>query len=151
MTNAEIILENLRRFESGDITGCSELFDDDFMASIPGIEPLNKARLFALSAIILDAFPDFTFNANVIETQGDTVKALLIPTGTHTGTLRYPGITPLPPTGITIALPKHLGTYSLRNEKIVKAVLEDTSNGGFFGLLRSLGFNISETGDKIEG
>jgi hypothetical protein len=151
MTNAEIILENLRRFETGDISGCGVLFDEEFQASIPGVEPLNKARLLALSATILEAFPDFSFNAKVIESKEETVKTLLIPTGTHTGTLRYPGITPLSPTGISIALPKTVCTYELNNGKIVKAVMEDTSDGGFFGLLQSLGFSISETEGKIEG
>jgi hypothetical protein len=150
MTNAEIILENIRRFETGDLIGCGELFDDEFVGSIPGIEPVNKARLLTISAMILEAFPDFTFNAKALDTQEDSVKVLLEPTGTHTGILRYPGITPLPPTGISFALPRHLCTYTVNSGKIVNAVIEDASSGGFFGLLQSLGISISETRDKIE-
>jgi predicted ester cyclase len=146
MTNAEIILECLRRFEAGDVTGCGEFFDDELVASIPGTDPLNKAQLLALSAVIIEAFPDFTYSAKVIETQGDTVKMLLTPTGTQSGILRYPGITPLPPTGISIALPKHLCTYTVRNGKIVKVVMEDTSDGGLYGLLQTLGISLSEDG-----
>lgn len=145
MTNAEIILENIRRFESGDITGCGEFFDDGCMTSIPGIEPVNKTRLLEISAMIIEAIPDFSYNAKIIETQGDVVKVLLVPTGTHTGTLRYPGITPLPPTGISFALPKHLCTYTVFGGKITNVVMEDTSNGGLFGILQALGIGTPDS------
>lgn len=151
MTNEEIILESVRKFESGNIAGLSELFDDTFIAIVPGIEPLNKSGLIGMCSVLKEAFPDFTLDAEVVATFGDIVKVLFNPTGTHSGVLRYPGITPVQPTGVSVALPRHLFHYTVKDNRIVKAEVEDTSSGGLFGLLRHLGVSISEDGDKIEG
>jgi hypothetical protein len=133
MTNAEIILESIRRFESGEHVAMSELFSADFTAFVPGVEPLQKPAFLTLCAALIEA-------------KGDTVKILLAPMGTHTGTLHFPGITPVKPTGVSIALPHHLFEYTIVKGLIIKTVVEDASSGGLYGLLQQLGVSLSENG-----
>jgi hypothetical protein len=51
------------------------------------------------------AVPDWSFNARILNEQGETVLFVTQITGTHTGDLSLPELPIIPPTGRKIALP----------------------------------------------
>ena len=145
MTHTQIVQAAFQALESDDALNMAPYLADDFAwhGNLP--HDLSKGDFLNLAATAKRAFPDLTFGLKIVkELSRDVIKTTMEPVGTHTGVLLLPGITPVEPTGIVIALPRQVLLFTLRDDKISRLELEVASGGGLEDLLAHLGVEVSE-------
>ncbi len=145
MTNAEIIQAAFRALESDNALNMAPYLADDFVwhGNLP--HDFSKGNFLNLAITLKRAFPDFSFGLKIVkEVSRNVIKATMEPVGTHTGEFSLPGLTPVAPTGIVVALPRQVLLFTLENEKINRLELEIASGGGLEDLLAHLGVEVSE-------
>jgi len=144
MSAADIVRKFITAWETQDFDTLEACLADDFAVVGPTPHPLDKRWTIADTKARWAAFPDWSFNARIVEEQGNTVKIVTRVTATHTGTLipPIPGIPPIPPTGKTIRQPEEMTTLTLRGNKIVEWRIDPSPDGGYPGILRQLGVSM---------
>lgn len=149
MTPREIAEEFIRSWEHQDFMVLEKLVTDDFQLTGATPHPLNKRWLIADTKARWAAFPDWKFNARIVEETGDSVKLITNITATHTGTLiaPFPDIPPIPPTGIVIRQPEEQTILRVRNNQVVEWKVVPLPNGGYPGILKQLGVEIPDDDD----
>lgn len=85
--NISVIRRAYELLAAGDLDGCVDLLDDDFVANVPGRrEPLHGPGPWRHGAeSIAAAFPDLRYDIEDIFGAGDRVTVRLRLTGTHDG------------------------------------------------------------------
>jgi steroid delta-isomerase-like uncharacterized protein len=86
MDNAASLEHLYERISAGDADGAVELLAEGFVEheQMPGLEP-SKEGARQLFQMMIDAFPDFRFDAEDVLTSGDKVVARARVTGTNKG------------------------------------------------------------------
>jgi len=135
----------MQALESDDPQKATDYFTEDFKWFGTFPHPLDKQRFFQMIMTIKKAFPDYTFNVKRCEEfQNGVCRATMEPLATHLGVLALPGLSPIQPTGISVALERHVMQFTLVAGKISKIKIEQPSGGGIRGLLQALGIEITE-------
>ncbi len=144
MTNREIIQTMIQALESEDPTSAGKYLTDDFYwrGNIP--KALDKTNFLLLMTALKTGFPDYTLGVSICREKGEVIHATMDPVGTHQGVFTLPGLVPVKPTGITVALPRQSLQLTLQGSKIAEIKLEHASGGGIQGLLESIGVDISD-------
>jgi hypothetical protein len=139
---AEIVKTYHRAIERGDWKALEHYLSDDFIFIGPTVKPLGKRALISSQKALWAAFPDVNFNLRIDEDKGNTIKATVRITGTHTNRL----IPPFPdkfmvvePTGKHISLEEEPAVYTIRHDKLIKQDVEPKANGGWPGIFKQLG------------
>jgi hypothetical protein len=143
MSNSEIVKAAYAALEAGDIQTYADFFSDDFLwvGSFP--KPLNKKNSLTLIAALRGGLPDLLLNLYVVAEVGEnTVRGTIAPTATHTAPLVLPGVTPLPPTGRSIAATRQLIEFTLVNGKITRIEDGEAEGGELLKILESLGLEL---------
>jgi hypothetical protein len=105
LTNCELVQAAMMALESDDPRRAADYLSEDFgwVGTFP--HPLDKQRFIQMIMAIKKAFPNYTFNINRCEEiQKGVCRATMEPLATHLGVLALPGISPIRPTGISVAL-----------------------------------------------
>lgn len=145
MTPREICLAAIQAMESDDPSSAAPWLTDDFLwiGTVP--KSLDKKQFLSLMIAVKRGLPDYTLNVKLPEQVSDTVlRGTMDPVGTNTGIFSIHGITPIAPTGISVALPRHCIEFTLSGEKIARIKIEHPSGGGVGGLLEHLGVELNE-------
>ncbi len=130
--------------QAGDMAMAASIMSDDFLISGLTPRPLNKGEFLALQSELLGAMPDFSYNLDQVQHEGNEVTALIRITGTHTGDLSLPlfGIQLIPPTGIAVALAQVPCEFQINAGKVVGVRVEQVPGGGLSGLLQQVGAEL---------
>ena len=145
MTKAEIAAEFMTNMENADLEGLRNLTDADYRHLDAFMPPLDREALLGFVKALREAFPSWESNLEIIgEIDSDTIKAMFAPTAIHAGTFRFPGITPVKPTGITLALPRSLIYFRFKGDKLAETRVEHPTYGGMAGVLRYLGVDLGD-------
>ncbi len=136
-----IVRETIAAYEAGNVSRAGQYLTDDFTFSGPTPEPVGKTEFLGLMGGLLEAFPDWRFNAKNFKVQGNKVTFTTKVTGTHTDTLdtHIPGIPPVPATNKKITMPEEPNIAILRGDKIASFELTPVPGGGVAGILSQLG------------
>ena len=146
MTKAEIAAAFMVKMENADLEGLRELTDAEYRHLDAFMPPLDREAMWDFVKALREAFPYWESNLEILGEIGeDTLKAMFAPTAIHAGTFRFPGITPVKPTGITLALPRSLIFFRFKGDKIAETRVEHPTFGGMAGVLRYLGVDLGET------
>ncbi len=141
----QIVKAAMLALESDDPKTAAPYFTEDFQWFGTFPHPLDKQRFFLLIGAVKKGFPDYTLNVKCCEDLPNGVcRATMDPVATHRGVFALPGLNPIPPTGKSVALERHVMHFTLVGGKISKIKIESPSGGGVQGLLEALGIEITE-------
>jgi len=119
---------------------------DDFVLTGPAPVPLDKEAFLVFQQVHTDAFPDWNFNAQVLEEKGEQVRAVVQITGTHLGTYDVSKLgLPLPPVPATAKRrqwPPDYLDFTVAGDKITKLNVTVSPEGGVIGTLAWLGVKV---------
>jgi predicted ester cyclase len=109
----------------------------------PAPVPLDKEAFLVFQQVHTDAFPDWNFNAQVVEEKGEHVRVVVQITATHLGTydvakLGLP-LPPLPATAKRRQWPPDTLDFTITGDKISKLDVVVSPEGGVIGTLAWLG------------
>lgn len=141
---AELVREHLRAVEAGDWVTAEAQLDPGFtmqMKGMPFFAKIPFADALSMHKARKKAFPDFTFNEQVDEPKGNSVRVTVFLKGTHTGYLDYPikEVPKLEATGKSIDLPAEYFTYYFENDRITRVYGEIPEGHGPPALKKQLG------------
>lgn len=144
MKAIERVKELMTALQSGDIELAATLLHDDF--HIDGLAPrqLSTRGFLALQSALLAAMPDFSYNLSNIQQEGETVRATVNMTGTHTQELSLPtfGLPSIPATGLSVILSQVPATFQLENDLVKSIEIAQEPGGGLSGLLQQVGAEL---------
>jgi len=143
MRATDIAQTAIQDWESQDANGLASCLSDDFVCRGFLPQPVDKVQYIAFMKTLMTAFPDWSFNAQVLTEQSITgpsqsVLFVIRITGTHTGDLILPNLPIIPPTGTKITFPYRHLEYIVTGGS-VSAITADFSPNGLEELLAQLG------------
>ena len=135
-TAEEVVREQLRRFDEGDVAGSAALFADESLNHGMTVSP---ALVEAVLRSLRQALPDHRSTILELTTDGEVVVCRVSATGTHLGTPDLPFVeggvfAAGPPTGRPVATTR-MQWYRVRDGRIV----EHWANRDDLGVARQLG------------
>jgi hypothetical protein len=86
-------------------------------------------------------FPDWHYDHEPPEVDGDTIEVKWRQGGTHTGTFDFPGLPPILPTGRTVEMPQQSFFYQVQDELITQIRPQAIAGGAPGGILKQLGID----------
>ena len=136
----------LAAIENLDEAGFNAYTGPDFQMVGPTPQPFNRAEAWGLSQALVGGIPDWQFNLDNMQEQGDTIAGHLHIKGTHTRPLNLAflnmNLPPLVPTGLTVVQPAEETEFKIVDGKVAVWRVESGKEGGVPGLLRQLGVNL---------
>jgi len=144
MNEITIAKKALAAVEAGDIDKLATYASDDLTFSGPVPHPLVKEQFLGLMRALVTGIPDWNFNASSYQEHNGKVIIKVQITGTHTHELPpiMPGMSPVPATGIAVALPKEILEVTIKDGKITNMNAIVPPDGGVPGILRQIGVKM---------
>ena len=140
MRPQEIFTQYSAALDRGDLDAMRALIHEDFRLEGAGLDGVGKPEFLAAMKAQMDAFPDYSENPTDLQEIGDDVLQFVVHvTGTQTGTLALPGLTPIPPTGRTVRLPREPAWVHIYDNQILVYHVAPVPGGGLKGILAQLG------------
>jgi hypothetical protein len=144
MTSLDTAKAALRAIERGELDAFARHLADD--AVCVGLAPhvMMKAECVRVFHALTAGMPDWSFNAELWESEGDRVGAAVEATATQTAVLPplLPSVPPVLATGRHLRLPKTRVEFYFHDDKIVRIVFQNVPGGGVLGVLGQLGIQI---------
>ena len=139
-SRTEQVKELLSHFEHRESSQVDESLTDDFAFSGPTPEPLTKKSFMDLHTSLINAFPDWAFNAHDFEESGDKVNFKVRITGTNTKELSLPmlGIKAAA-SNKRVTLAEEKTEIEFAGNQISSYKVEKVDNAGVPGMLAQLG------------
>lgn len=146
MQPAKTALALLAAWEAHDTKRAAALMANDFVLTGPAPVPLDKDAFLVFQQVHTDAFPDWNFNAQVLEEKGDYVRVIVQITATHLGAydvakLGLP-LPPLPATAKRRQWPPDTLDFTIIGDKITRLHAIVSPEGGVIGTLAWLGVKV---------
>ena len=104
----------------------ARLLTDDFVFSGATPQPQNKQAFLASQQLWFAGVPDWHVTVENPQVDGDVVRSTIHLSGTHTGTLAFPGQPPVPATGRHF-LTNDSGTATVRGDQIASIAVVNGS------------------------
>jgi len=144
MDALEVVKTGLAAVENRQDQKYKDLIADDMVFAGPVPQPVGKDEFVAIQLALMDAMPDWKFNATDYKQMGDQVIANLHITGTQTRPLKLPmpGVPAIPPTGKHVSLPVEPTTFTVKGDKIARIDSEASPQSGVPGILSQLGISM---------
>lgn len=143
MNKIEMTQALVAALESAHPERVADYLSNDFKMNGMLPDPMTADDLLTLATAVGKAFPGWSYNLkSAHETGPKEVSATVQFIGTHTGEFSLPGLSPVEPTGIEVALPREKVNLIFENDKINRINLEAASGGGLVGLLEELGVAV---------
>jgi hypothetical protein len=141
MSNIDLVKQVFSEIEQGNVQEAGKKFSDDFTFKGPSLMALTKEQYLSAHKALVEAIPDWKFNATDWQEQGDIVKVNVHITGTHTRILRYPfpQLKEEVPTDNSIILPEEPTRVTVQNGMIAAMEADTVPGGGIRGVLQQLG------------
>lgn len=142
MKPAQVAEQFQQSVERGDWETCNRLIAHDFTFSGPTPRPLDRRACISMHKALWAGFPDIKFHFRLISEMGNTVKATVQITGTHTGNLIPPmqgKFVSIPPTGKKISLPREQIEYTVRGNQLINVKVNASPEASWPGIFKQLG------------
>jgi predicted ester cyclase len=144
MNKVDVVKQAFAAVEAGDYNKFRNITTDNLMFEGPVPEPMNRDGFFGLQKALVDAIPDWKFNARDFKEMGDKVACTMQIEGTHTRTLNLPPLLSHPeePTKKHFKLPQEHIDFTFTGDKISRIHTEPIKGGGVVGILDQLGVKV---------
>jgi predicted ester cyclase len=134
--------------DSGDLDTLASHLSDDFVFSGPTPEPISGEQWIGMQRLLLNAFPDWSFNLSGVQVTGNVARTTHQITGTHSGDLDLAplGLGVIPATGKSVKLPVEQVVLTFEGDKAVRLEADASPETGVPGLLKQLGVQMPPPG-----
>ena len=101
-------------------------------------QTLGKAAFIDQMRSILAAFPDWKYDLQSIEADGNQVTVQVVVRATNSAPLELPGMPRLPATGIAVTVPDKF-VFTVTADQVDSLIIDLPTNGGAAAMLSQLG------------
>lgn len=146
MSAEQTVRDFMSTFDAGDIDGAASYLADNMTlrADNPPISG-GKNEFVGQGTLIKEAVPDFMWNPQQMDTNGNTVTAYVQWTGTHAGTFRLsafmPGAPDVPATGAAVSVPDTVH-FTMNNGLITDVYFDSQPGEGLGVFLHQIGVEL---------
>ena len=144
MEQNKIVESFFNAIEKNDFTTAESYLSSNFKATGVGPDPLGAKEFLGAHRAFNKGMPDFKFNYKIGNVKNNIVETKVKLTGTHFKDMPAPapGFPNIPATNKTVRMPEERVTFTIKDNKIEKLLLESVPGGGLPGLLKQLGVEI---------
>lgn len=136
-----VLLRYIEGLKKHDVAGIADTVSED-LAFISATRTLTKPEFLRMLTALYTGFPDWHYDYDGVEVQGNLYAVKWRQGGTHTGTFALPGVQPVPATGRTVKIPEHYFHYRVVGDKIVMIRPEVVPGGAPRGILEQIGVKL---------
>ena len=139
------IVENFfKSIEKNDFTAAESYLSKNFKVTGVGPDSLGAKEYLGVHRAFNTGMPDFKFNYKIGTLKDNVVETKVKLTGTHFKEMPapIPGLHNIPATNKTLRMPEERVTFTIKDNKIEKLLLESVPGGGLPGVLKQLGVEI---------
>jgi len=112
------------------------------LAFIAATRTLDKPQFLAMLRALYSGFPDWHYDHDPVEHDGDVYAIKWRQGGTHLGVWAMPGMDPIEPTGRPVKIPEHYFFYKVRGGLIVEIRPDPVPGGAPRGILEQIGVEL---------
>jgi predicted ester cyclase len=142
MTRIPAVMDSyIQGLEAHDVDRIAAAVSDD-LAFVTPVRTLDKEQFLDMLRALYTGFPDWGYDHDEPELRGDVIAVRWRQGGTHTGTLAWPGLEPIPATGRSVRIPEHFFFYRVRGDKLVEIRPEPVPGGAPRGILEQIGVDV---------
>ena len=137
-TTVQTLLDSVQK---ADFETARSLLSDEFQFSGTVPEPINRDAWLRMSRSLKKAFPDLDYRFHVEGTDGNVVRVLAKPKGTHTNDLDVSAMNMgvIPATKKSFFNPHERGKLTVKGGKVISWTVEPIAGGGLKGIFGQLG------------
>lgn len=142
MNRIELTKKFFSSIEGGDWDTLTDLLDDNFAFSAPGIPEIGKTTYITLHKNVQHAFPDWAFNIEDLQIlEEDCVQLNVGITGTHSEDLHLPipGLFSLPATHVKLSLPATAALVRFHDDQVLRVEVDKPFPAEAVNVFKSLG------------
>ena len=132
------LLTYINGLKTHDVDKIAGTVADDLMFVTP-TATLNKDQFLRMLRALYTGFPDWHYDHDAPESQGEVVAVKWRQSGTHTGVFHLPGLEAIPATGRKVKVPEHYFFYRVTDGKLVEIRPEPVPGGAPRGILEQIG------------
>ncbi|MHB9154563.1 MAG: hypothetical protein ACYC5N_02585 [Endomicrobiales bacterium] len=146
MLPIDVVQKTMESIETGDMETTGIYLAEGLNCTGLAPDPLGKVEFVELMTGLLNAIPNWSYNAREMNERGNTVKARVRITGANTGEINLPalGIRRVRPTGMRFTLPEEKIEYAVRENKIFSIRIDTVAGSELSVLLKQLGVEMPE-------
>lgn len=111
----------------------------DDLAFVTPSRTLTRPQFLQMLRALYAGFPDWHYEHDLPEWQGDRIAVKWRQGGTHTGPFAFPGLEPIPPTGRKVQIPEHWFFYRIGGDRIIEIRPDPVPGGAPRGILEQIG------------
>ena len=134
-----ILHEYIAGLKAHDVSKIASTVADNFRFITPGTTTVNKQRFLTFLRALYAAFPDWHYDHDEPEWRSDHIAIKWRQSGTHTGTLEFPGMSAVVATLKNVKIPEQYFFYQVRDNQIVVIRPEPIPGGAPQGILEQIG------------
>jgi hypothetical protein len=143
MSATDVLKQALVYIEAGDIDKVASMTTDDLVFEGGMPEAVGKNEFIGMMKALVSAIPDWKFNAQNFQENGNIVRVIFQVTGTQTRTLSLPMLPqPVAPTGKHFQIPREPTEFIFTGNKVSRIHVDPVPGGGVMGILEQLGVRI---------
>jgi predicted ester cyclase len=136
-----VIFTYIEGLRAHDVPGIADTVAED-LAFVSANRTLNKSEFLKMLNALYTGFPDWHYDHDPPQWQGDVIAVKWRQGGTHEGVFAMPGLVPVAPTGRTVRIPEHYFFYRIAGEQIVMIRPEVVPGGAPRGILEQIGVPV---------
>ena len=134
-----ILREYIAGLKAHDVSKIASTVADDLRFITPGTTTVDKQRFLTFLHALYAAFPDWHYDHDEPEWRSDHIAIKWRQSGTHTGTLAFPGMPAVVATLKNVKIPEQYFFYRVRDNQIVEIRPEPIPGGAPQGILEQIG------------
>ena len=142
-----VLLESIAGLKAHDVDKIATTVGED-LRFITQASIVNKGRFLSFLRVLYAAFPDWHYDHDEPELQGNIIAVKWRQGGTHTGTLALPGMDAVPATGKKVTIPEQFFFYRVRGDKIVEIRPDPIAGGAPQGIFEQIGVEWPKGGNN---
>jgi predicted ester cyclase len=136
-----VLLAYIEGLKAHDVGKIADTVSDD-LAFVSATRTLSKAEFLRMLVALYTGFPDWHYDHDAPEWQGDLLAVKWRQGGTHAGEFAMPGLDAIAPTGRKVQIPEHYFFYRVAGDRIVMIRPEPVVGGAPRGILEQIGVPV---------
>lgn len=121
-----------------DVDAIARTVSED-LAFVGTTRTLTKPRFLDMLRALYAGFPDWHYDHDAPEVEGERITIRWRQGGTHTGIFALPGIEPIAASGRTVRIPAQHFHYRVKGDRIVEIRPDPIPGGAPRGILEQIG------------
>jgi len=143
--NPELLIrESVEAFNARNEKNAFDIFADDLVVNNFVLQPIGLRDFKALMFAFLTAFPDWHFDIEQIQTQGNKTTVTQQASGTQNGPFNLPGMPSIPASGKKVTLPAKFICAIGPDNMIHQMDFDQLPGGGFALVMLQLGIQMPD-------